>query len=71
MLRCEGGRQRQRIEAESKEVKNEYSLKWTLKELQKSFAISYYFITFVSKYDESDFFPKRRVWIDRNRHIHT
>ena len=41
------------------------------KSLTKRFANPNIFITFVVKYDESDFFPKRRIVMDRNRHIHT
>ena len=34
-----------------------FHLYYFMKIIEFSFAISYYFITFVSKYDESDFFP--------------
>ena len=39
--------------------------------IRERFANPNIFIIFVVKYDESDFFPKRRVETDRNRHIHT
>ena len=41
------------------------------KQQRKQLLIPINFTTFVVKYDESHFFPKRRNGIDRNRHICT